>query len=108
MPMSLYQRVEQAVNAYDPMALLAMCAPPDEYEAEILEIVQLLSRHKETPLEDTSVERLKLIVKFIFEIYFYEGCIYRRMAELVAKKILDPSITVAQPQHHVTWFDNNS
>lgn len=100
---SPYQHVEQAVNAYDPMRLLAFCAPHDEYKPEVLQITELINRHGKTFPEGISLETLTLIVKFVFEIWFSEGCISQKVAESIAMKILNPSIIVEQ-HNTVTWL----
>jgi hypothetical protein len=102
----LYHRVEAAVDQYDPMGLLACCAPADEYELEILDITLTLYRFGAWELiRVNNVERIATVVITVFWQMFYWNCIGWPLAVQIARKIIDPSVVVDPADRPtVRWF----
>lgn len=74
-----YEKIKEIINKIDPMGLLKMGAPPDEYEIEIRDISLRINtlNHKMTPEE----------VKVIFEYHFYPSCVDKRTCLTISKEI---------------------
>ena len=74
-----YEQVEQVINRNDPLGLLAMGAPRDEYQSEI-EV--LLTRRN----RGNSVLSWQEI-RTVFEYWFYPGCISDETAMAIEQEL---------------------
>ena len=73
----IYRKIKETINLHDPMGLLGMGAPDDEYENEISKIVSLCSHDLE--------ENKKYIDKVFFD--FFDEKLEKNLLEKIAKDI---------------------
>lgn len=74
-----YGQIEEVINRHDPMGLLAMGAPKDEYKSEIEAILERRSQNNMalSPQE----------IQVVFEYWFYPGCIKQEKAKAISKEL---------------------
>ena len=79
----MFKIVKNIIDEWDPIELLAMHCPPDEYDIEIKEIMNFLN--KETKLEELSAK-----IYYIFLDYFGDDTFTKTKEEcsIIADKII--------------------
>jgi hypothetical protein len=74
-----YEQIEKIINQHDPIGLLRMGAPTNEYEPEIKD---LMNRRNECFSGLDWVE-----IKMVFESWFYENCISKEQAKAMERDL---------------------
>jgi hypothetical protein len=74
-----YGQVEEVINRHDPMGLLAMGAPKDEYKPEIKDLVERRNQNNMALSPDE--------IRVVFEYWFYPGCMKQEKAEAISKEL---------------------
>jgi len=77
----VFDVVKKYIDELDPMGLLEMECPPDEYELEIGAILPVAMRTE-------SPEELAKEIQRVFKYYFNEDCVTQKDALSTAEKIL--------------------
>lgn len=74
-----YEKVEKVINRHDPLGLLKMGAPKDEYEPEITELVNRSNNQSNLDWQD---------ITKVFESWFYPGCISPELARKIEQELI--------------------
>jgi hypothetical protein len=74
-----YAQVETIVNEIDPLGLIKIGAPSDEYSPEIKDIVRRRN------FNNSSLNAAE--IRVIFEYWFYPECISKEQAETISIKL---------------------
>jgi hypothetical protein len=94
----MQKEIEQILAKHDPVGLIKMCAPPDEYSSESLLIADQLGN------KDWTVEQIQKIVYNVFVEQFGGGkCYYLVDDELI--ELEDRSLDIAEVVKTIGDFD---